>query len=118
MKPLKLLPFLISFPSCLFSQAWLSPKGEGTYSFLYQYGFDRYHVYSQGEAQDKGHIWLHAVMLDVDYSLSNKLAVRVQLPFIAGRYSGLSPHLAERGNPETAVALDDGNYHRGFQDFR
>ena len=118
MKTLRLLPYVFVLPSCLFSQAWLSPKGEGTFSTAYQYGFDRYHVYSQGEALDKGHIFLDAVVADVDYSLTNRLAVRVQLPFIEGEYLGKSPHLLVRGDPSTAVKADNGNFQGGFQDFR
>jgi hypothetical protein len=46
--------------------------------------------------------------LDVDYSLSDKLAVRVAAPYIAGKYSGTKPHQL----PE-----DDGTYHATVQDF-
>jgi hypothetical protein len=57
-------------------------------------------------------------MLDVDYSLTDRLAVRFALPFIEGRYSGAQPHLLVRGRPETVVGMDDGRYHGGVQDFR
>jgi hypothetical protein len=106
------------FPGCLHSQAWLSPKDEGTVSFLYQYGFDRYHVMSQGEVVDKGHTTLQAMMLDVDYSFTDRLAVRVGLPFIDGVYHGTAPHLLVRGEPQTAVELDNGKYHGTLQDLR
>ena len=52
---LSLLAVLAGFPSPLLSQAWLSAKDQGTVSFLYQYGFDRYHAMSHGEAVDRGH---------------------------------------------------------------
>lgn len=57
-------------------------------------------------------------MTDVDYSLTERLAVRVALQFIQGRYSGSNAHWVVRDRPETAVALDNGNYHGSFQDFR
>ena len=118
MRTLKLLSLLIALPICLFSQAWLSPKGEGTVSLLYQYGFDRLHVFSDGRTKDRGHTSLQGLVLDTDFSLTDRLAVRVSLPFIDGKYVGAFPHFLVRGQPETAVALDDGAYHGSVQDFR
>ena len=57
-------------------------------------------------------------MADVDYSLTERLAVRVALPFIHGKYFGADAHRVDRSRPETAVELDDGGYHGNFQDFR
>jgi hypothetical protein len=107
-----------SIPWCAHAQAWVNPKDQGTVSLLYQYGFDRYHAMSQGEAVDRGHTSLQALMLDVDYSLTDRLAIRIALPFIEGRYSGTQPHLLVRGQPDTVVELDDGRYHGSLQDFR
>jgi len=110
--------FLFAVPTALSAQAWLSPKGQGTVSTLYQFGFDRYHALSQSEKVDRGHIFLHTLMADVDYSITERLAVRVALPFIQGRYSGSDAHRLVRSQPETEVKLDDGRYHGSFQDFR
>lgn len=112
------LAVLTALPYPLLSQAWLSAKDEGTVSLLYQYGFDRYHAMSQGEAVDRGHMRLQALMLDVDYSLTDKLAVRIAAPFIMGSYHGAEPHLLVRGRKDTVVALDDSRYHGGLQDVR
>ena len=101
MRTVKLLASLTTLPVCLFSQAWLSPKGEGTTSLLYQYGFDRYHVFSDGRIKDRGHTSLQSAILDTDFSITNKLAVRVSLPFIDGKYIGSSPHTLVRGRPDT-----------------
>jgi hypothetical protein len=100
------------------AQAWVNPQDQGTVTLLYQYGFDRYHALSRGEAVDRGHTTLDAAMLDVDYSFTDRLAIRVGLPFIEGKYSGNQPHLQVLGQPQTAVALDNGNYHGGLQDLR
>jgi hypothetical protein len=116
--PLSLFALFLSVPRCMPAQAWVNPRDQGTVSLLYQYGFDRYHAMSQGEAVDRGHTSLQALMLDVDYSLTDRLAVRLALPFIEGRYSGTQPHLLVRGQPGTVVELDDGRYHGGLQDFR
>jgi len=118
MRPFQALPVIFLFPVCVFSQAWLSPKGEGTVSLLYQYGVDRYHTFSNSLAADRGHIFLQGLITDVDYSLTERLAVRVSMPYIQSKYKGSSPHLFIRDQPETAVVLDNGTYQGGFQDFR
>ena len=115
---LPLLALFVALPCSLRSQAWLSPKGQGTVSLLYQYGFDQYHAMSLGEAVDRGHIFMQALMLDVDYSLTDRLAVRLAIPTMAGRYDGSEPHVFVRNQPQTLVALDNGSYHGGLQDFR
>src|ERR1051326_8712223 len=118
MRPYKLLCFLISLPGCLLSQAWLSPKGEGIVSAIYQYGFDRLHVFSDGRTKDRGHVFLNSLFLDTDFSFTDKIAVRVSLPYISGKYVGRNGHTTVRGRPETAVALDNGSVHGSLQDFR
>jgi hypothetical protein len=115
---LSLFALFVTIPCSLRSQAWLPEKGQGTVSLLYQYGFDRYHAMSQGEAVDRGHIFMQALMLDLDYSLTDRLAVRVALPAIEGRYKGPEPHVLVRNQPQTQIALDNGRYHGGLQDFR
>jgi hypothetical protein len=116
--PSTLIALFVTLPGCLLSQAWLSPKGEGTVSVLYQYGADVYHAMSRGEALDRGHISMQGLMVDVDYSLTDRLAVRLALPSIHGKYIGSEPHVLVRGQPQTVVELDDGSYHGGLQDFR
>ena len=115
---LRLLALVIAAPCCLLSQAWLSPQGEGTVSVLYQYSIDRLHAYSDGRAKDVGHMYWDTVVVDGDYSITDKLAVRMSLPYIDGKYVGHSPHTVVRGDPTTAVAADDGTYHGALQDFR
>jgi hypothetical protein len=118
MRTFKLVWCLTSLPVSLLSQAWLSPKGEGTASVFYQYGFDRLHVFADGRTKDRGHIFLNSVVLDADFSLTDKLAVRVSLPYISGKYVGRNGHTLVRGRPATAVAQDNGSSHGSLQDFR
>ncbi len=99
----------VTATSPLLAQAWLFPKGEGTVTLSYQHSYLALHVYSKGETSDKGPIHLNSVLMDVDYSLTGKLAVRVGLPYIAGKYEGPSPH---------QLPIDDGTYHGTLQDFR
>ena len=63
---------LVSLPASVLSQAWLSPKGEGTTAVLYQYGIDRLHVFSDGRTKDRGHTYLSGVLVDTDFSLTDK----------------------------------------------
>jgi hypothetical protein len=90
------------------AQAWLLPKGEGTVSLSYQNIFVRDHVFSKGDAYDIGHILSHAAALGVDYSLTDRLAVSVTLPYVASKYYGPKPH---------QLPIDDGTYNSAFQDF-
>ncbi len=104
----RLLCAFLAIPSLLPGQAWLSPKGEGTVSLSYQNQFVADHVFENGDAHDIGHILSHAITLDVDYALTDNLAVRVALPFIEGKYYGPAPHQLSR---------DNGTYQATFQDF-
>jgi hypothetical protein len=115
---LKLVVAGIVLPAASFCQAFLSPQGEGSISVLYQYSIDRLHAFSDGRTKDNGHMYWDTVILDTDYSLTNRWALRVSLPFLDGKYVGHSPHQVVRGNPGTNVQLDDGNYHGTVTDFR
>jgi len=95
-------------PFSLSAQAWLAPKGEGTVTVSYQNTFSPDHLDINGKAFDKGSIALHSVIVDTDYSLTYKLALRVVLPYMFGKYTGLVPH---------SLPVDDGAYHSTFQDF-
>ncbi len=118
MRTVRLLSLVFAFPLSFLGQAWLSPKGEGTVSILDQYDIERLHTFSDGRTKDKGHTYFDAVIVNTDYSFTDRLALSVSLPFIAGKYVGAAPHLLVRGQPGTAVALDNGEFHSGFQDFR
>jgi hypothetical protein len=99
--------FGVMIPS-LSAQAWLSPKGEGTVSLSYQNISVHDHAYANVGNVDIGHILSHAFTLDADYSITNRLAVRIALPYAAGKYDGSKPH---------QLPIDDGDYHPTFQDF-
>src|SRR5215467_14366814 len=118
MRTLKLFASLIALPVSLLAQAWLSPKGEGTVSVLYQYSIDRLHAFSDGSTLDRGHMYWNTVVLDTDFSFTDRLAARVSLPYITGKYVGSSPHQWVRGDPTTTVPLDDGSWHGTVSDFR
>lgn len=103
----KLILALIA-ASPLLAQAWLLPKGEGAVALTYQNNYLPDHVFSKGERHDVGPIHLQGMLTDVDYSLSDKLALRIGLPYFAGKYEGPVPH---------QLPIDDGTYHGTLQDF-
>src|SRR5215467_2796801 len=111
MRATKRLSVLFLLPLTALAQAWLSPKGDGVVTVLYQNDIERLHSMGDGRTQDRGHTTLDGVYLDTDFSLTDNLAVRVSLPFIDGKYVGANPHLLIRGQPSTKVLLDDGHYH-------
>ena len=117
MRTSRLVALLLGVPVLSFSQAFLSPKGEGSVSILYQYSIDRLHAFDAGLTKDVGHMFWNTAVLDTDYSITDRLAVRASLPFVAGKYIGTHPHTVIRGDPTTAVALDDGAYHGTVTDF-
>ncbi|HJZ98135.1 MAG TPA: hypothetical protein VKE70_16610 [Candidatus Solibacter sp.] len=118
MRYFKLVVFGITLPVVSFCQAFLSPQGEGSVSVLYQYSIDRLHAFSDGRTKDVGHMYWNSVALDVDYSLTDRLAVRASVPFLDGKYTGSSPHTRIRGDSSTLVMLDDGAWHGTVTDFR
>jgi hypothetical protein len=97
----------LAVPSCLGAQAWLFPKGEGSVTLSYQNIYVHDHVFSVGNAVDIGHVLSNALSLDVDYSVTRRLAVRVALPYVAAKYYGSHPH---------QLPIDNGSYHPAFQD--
>lgn len=96
-------------PGSLLAQAWLPPTGEGTAYLSYQYSYVKYHVSAEGEKRDNGQIRSQGLLMDVDYGLSKKLALRIGLPYLAAEYSGPKPH---------QLPIDNGTYHGTLQDFR
>jgi len=90
------------------AQAWLAPKGEGTVTVGYQRTYSPDHLDLNGKAFDKGTITLHSMTVETDYSFTDRLALRVVLPYMFGKYTGLVPH---------SLPVDNGSYHSTFQDF-
>src|SRR5437667_2584992 len=106
---------LLFASSSLFAQAWVFPKGGGTVTVSYQNIFVRNHVFQDGDKHDTGHILSHTLYLDTDYSLTDRLAVKVSLPYAAGKYNGPRPHVRTLADG-TSTTIDDGTYHPTFQD--
>jgi hypothetical protein len=58
----------------------------------------------------------HAMVMEAEFGLSNRLAVSGSLPFIAAKYEGTHPHRV--GGVGEIREWDNGQYHGTFQDFR
>ena len=101
------------------AQAFLPPTGEGNVTVTYQNLFARGHLDLNGErmAGESGHdpVQGHAILLESEYGLTDRLAINASLPFIGAKYGGSTPHLV--GGTGPPQEWDDGLYHATFQDF-
>lgn len=100
----------IAVPGLLPAQAWLPPRGEGTISISYQNTYVHNHLNYDGHLWQLGDINSQAVTVDTDYSLTDKLALRIALPYVFGKYSGNTMFAH-------SPAVDNGFYHSTFQNF-
>jgi hypothetical protein len=101
------------------AQAWLPPKGEATFTLGLGRSFADQHTDDDGNnlTLPTGEGWGSMTWNDVDpvlgYGITDRLAVRVSLPFVISKYEGdvAHPPLPDHQN------LDDGNWHSTFGDF-
>lgn len=118
---ISLLVWLLGFPSLARAQAWVPFKGEGNITLTYQDGLQKGYLRSDGERPTTAlccdPVRLHKINLDIEYALTDTLALSVQVPYITARYGGPFPHLIDRyGQPNNPQ--DNGQYHGAVQDFR
>lgn len=108
---LPLAALVLAVPAPASAQAWLPPKGEASLTVGGQYLGARYHLFWEGQRVDRGRMqWCYAIS-DLGYSVTDRFAVRVGIPYVVSRYTGAFPHLV------SGVAVsDDGAWHRTFQD--
>ena len=94
------------------AQAWLPPKGEATLALGFLRMSADEHLNYQGDGVAPGAMIWNNVMSDLSYGVTDRLAVRLNVPFVISKYGGNLPHtpLAGRAN------LDDGDWHSTFQD--
>ncbi len=107
-----LIVVLLRLSTSAFAQAWLPGKGSGAISFQYQNGLVRDHYFGSTPS-DVGHVQSHDVVADVLYGVTERLAIRFNVPFIVAKYDGPRPHqLPELPN------YDNNHYHGTLQDVR
>jgi hypothetical protein len=111
---------LVAFPRAASAQAFLPPAGEGNVTISYQNLFARGHWDLNGDrmAGESGRdpTQGHAIVMDVEFGLSERWAVNASLPYIWSRYEGSAPHHVMGTGP--VQEWDNGEYHGTFQDFR
>ena len=102
------------------AQAFLPPIGEGNITISYQNLFARGHYDLNGDrmAGDSGHdpTQGHAIVVEGEYGLTERVALNASLPYIRSRYEGNHPHQVMGIGPPQE--WDNGEYHGTFQDFR
>jgi hypothetical protein len=111
---------LIGFARALSAQALVPPAGEGNVAVSYQNLFARGHLDLNGNRMEgesgRDPTQTHAIVLDGDFGLSDRLAIGASLPYIGSRYEGDFPHRVMGTGP--TQEWDNGDYHGTFQDFR
>jgi hypothetical protein len=91
------------------AQAWLPPKGEAWFSLGWAHQITIDHFFSEGQRLQQGHILTDSVMSDAGYAVTDRLTLRVNLPYVASVYHGTYAHY---------YPLDDGSTHGTLTDFR
>jgi hypothetical protein len=92
--------------------------GGGWVAVQYDYIHLQYHLDPNGDKVDIGSMNGRAVTTQIEYGVTDRLAVYAALPYIERKYSGSSPHTAIYPDGTRYVSeTDDGSYHGSFQDW-
>ena len=101
------------------SYAWVPGEGHGSASIAVQELYIAIHTLSDGTHGHIGTITNRSVFLTVDYGLTDRLALNVQLPYKSNMFDGTVPHDPDHLEDDHGETLiDDGEYHSGWQDLR
>ena len=100
---------LLVLPARLSSaQAYIPAAGDGTVSVAFQSVHSSPQLDSTGAKGYPSEDWDNQSLISqVEYGLTDRIAVHASLPFMMTRYKGWNPH----------SDYDDGTYHGAFQDF-
>jgi hypothetical protein len=94
------------------AQAWIEPKGETSVSLTYQYSDYLGHLDNAGNGVAENGSQAQIATLDVDYSVTDRLAISFSVPYTLSRLgNNPSPHLVDR------TGINDGHYHGAWQDY-
>src|SRR5438132_13501780 len=75
-----------------FAQAWTPPTGEASLGLSFQNFYTRDHLAAHGETAELGKIRTDVILFDVNYGITDRLAVTASLPYVYARYDGSAPH--------------------------
>lgn len=103
------------------AQAWTPPKGEASLTIGYGRSFADQHLDDQGNdlvvpwgGASWGNMTWNEGDTDLGYGITDRLAIRANVPFVVSKYEGQFAHppLPDHQNE------DDGSWHSTFGDFR
>ena len=106
----------LAVPLPVKAQAWVPPRGEGYVWLGYQSMFLRHHLLGSGQKDDQGHIRSNSVLIGAEYGITDRLALRASIPYVASKYS-LPPGATKGRHFHDAQPIDDWSYHGFLQDF-
>jgi hypothetical protein len=93
-----------------------TPRGEGNVSVMYQRLHTSGQLNTAGEFVAPDSTAAHSLVMDVEFGVTNRLAVHASLPYMAVRFVG-GPHPHPVGIHGQPSNLDNGEYHATAQDF-
>ncbi len=99
----------LTMASLGFAQAWLPPKGEAWFSLSYGHTLVKDHYFYDGERRSQGQIFSHTALADLGYSITDRLGVKLNLPYVTAKYEGNNPHM---------YPVDDRSFHGTLTDLR
>ena len=102
----------------LHAQPWVPPQGEGTVSLTYQNYYVIGHFDAAGNKNANGATHAKAMLADVDFGLSDTVALTVTLPYIATKYTGPDEYIVGGIHTHPGPFDEDRRYHAAFQDVR
>jgi hypothetical protein len=128
--PLLTTLLLVTFVGHASAQAWVPDKGEGSFSTSYNYIAFQGHFRSDGSRTPEAASRAQSVLFDLEYGVTDKLALTFSMPVVAARYASTNPPSAALlglfGQAVQAVGpgsyrhqfLDDDRYHATLQDIQ
>jgi hypothetical protein len=99
----------------LSAQPWVPARGEGTVVAAYQNYYVAGHFDLQGRQNTNGATHSKVLMTEIDFGLTDTVAVTARLPYVASKYTG-PPVYFVGGIPTFPGPLDDRTYHGAWQD--
>jgi hypothetical protein len=100
---------------------WVPARKHGTVSAAYQHLYIRYHTDGQGQKGIPGTMRVRSVFTNLDYGLTDRLALNALVVFKSNKYEARIPgsehdpgHLEDSHGEHL---IDDGKYHGGWQDW-
>jgi hypothetical protein len=101
----------LALTSTGYAQAWVPPAGVGSVTLVYQTIDNTGHFLTDGSLLAGYDSESRALLLDVDYALSDRISVSASLPYVAAKYTGPLGSFS-------ALPIDECHcWNRGWQDF-